>query len=190
MSKVYRLKSDFKNNACFLEQYTNVDNRFIKKYWGWKNIDLSTYDPVVLKLSSGDNGRINYKMDMSSFGGGLIIFSEKAINILKPILEKYGQIVPIITESKRKKFFGFYANKNIYDDSIINLGQSDYSHSEKGKLFYKVVLNNQYPKNDYMFTLSNYQVEVFVTEKFKNLVGQHDLKGFDFTSVHEVSIED
>lgn len=45
MSKVYQLKSDLENYAHFMEIYDDVDNRFICKYWSWKEIDLNTYEP-------------------------------------------------------------------------------------------------------------------------------------------------
>jgi hypothetical protein len=190
MNKVYKLKNDLENYAHFLEIRENVDNMFIDKYWRWKEIDLNTYEPVKYELCSGDNGKKNYKMDIAKTSMGLIIFSEKAINALKNILEKTGQIVPIITESKRKKFFGFYPNKNIYDDSIINFDKSEWRQAEKGKIFQKIVLNNQYPKNDYIFTLSSYAMGCFVTEKFKEIVEKNDLKGFEFNEYTEIKVED
>ena len=189
MNKVYQLKSDLENYSFFLEKYNNVDNMFLDKYWEWKEIDLNTYEPVKYELCSAGNGGKNYKFDIARTNG-LIIFSERAINVLKDILEQTGQIVPIITESKRKKFFGFYANKNIYDDSIINFEKSDYAQYEKGKVFRKIVLNNKYPKDDYIFTLSFYAMGAFVTEKFQELVEKHDLQGFEFNQYTEVKVED
>ncbi len=189
MNKVYQLKSDLENYSHFIEKYKHVDNMFIDKYWKWKNIDLNNYEPVKYELCAGDNGRKNYQMDIGKTSMGLIIFSERAINVLKEILERTGQIVPIITESKRKKFFGFYANKNIYDDSIINFEKSDWRQSEKGKIFRKIVLNNKYPKNDYIFTLASYAMGAFVTEKFQELVEKHDLQGFEFNQYTEVKVE-
>ena len=190
MTRVYQLKSDFENYSTFLEEYDNVDNRFINQYWEWKNVDLTIYTPISYKLTASDNNKKNYQMDISSFGSGLIIFSEKAINILKDILEQNGQILPIITPSKRKKFFGFYPNKNIYDDSIINLEKSEWRQAEKGKIFHKIVLNNNYPHNDFIFTLKSYSMSCFITEKFKELVEKHDLKGFDFSEIRQIKIED
>jgi hypothetical protein len=190
MSKVYQLTSDLENFSFFIEKYTHVDNTFLRKYWEWKEIDLTTYEPVKYELCAGDNGKKNYQMDVSTFSSGIIIFSEKAIDILKDILEKTGQIVPIITESKRKKFFGFYANKNIYDDSIINFEKSEWRQAEKGKIINKVVLNNKYPKEDYLFVVFDEPMTVFVTEKFKELVENNDLKGFEFNDYTEIKVED
>lgn len=189
MSKVYQLTSDLEKYSHFLEQYKNVDETFIKKYWNWKYIDLNLYEPVIYKLYPGDNGKKNYHMDIST-SHGLIIFSEKAIVVLRDILESSGQIVPIITESKRKKFFGFYPNKNIYNDSIINFNKSEFNQYEKGKVFGKIILNNNYPKDDYIFSLSSYSMGCFVTENFKNLVEKYNLQGFDFSDFTEISVED
>lgn len=188
MTKIYMLKSDSENYSFFLEQSSHIDNKFIKKYWGWKHINLESYEPVNYKLYSGDNGRKNYHMDISSYGNGLIIFSEKSIEILREILESSGQMVPIITESKRKKFLGFYANKNIYDDSIINLNKSEFNQYENGKLFYKIVLN-KCPENNFIFVLASEPTKVFVTEEFKNLVEKYNLQGFDFSEFTEIKIE-
>ncbi len=190
MSKVYQLHSDLENYSFLIEKYTHVDNRFIDKYWKWKIIDLNIYEAVSYELCAGGNGKKNYQFDIATANIGLIIFSEKAINALKNILEQNGQIVPIITESKRKNFFGFYANKNIYDDSIINFDKSEWRQAEKGKIFQKIVLNNKYPKDDYVFTLASYAMDCFVTEKFKELVEKHDLKGFEFNEYTEIKVED
>lgn len=189
MSRVYKLHSDLENCAHFTERYKDVDNVFIKQYWEWKNIDLTSYIPVKYELCSAGNGVKNYRFDISRTNG-LIIFSEKAVNVLKDILEQTGQIVPIVTESKRKKFFGFYANKNIYYDSIINFEKSDWRQAEKGKIFSKVVLNNKYPKNDFLFVLLDEPMTVFVTDKFKQIVEENDLKGFEFNEYTEVKVED
>ena len=189
MSKVYELQNDLENYAHFLETYEDVNNTFLDKYWKWKTIDLKTYEPVQYELLGSDTGKKNYQFDISRTNG-LIIFSEKAIEVLKEILEQNGQIVPIITPSKRKKFFGFYPNKNIYDDSIINLKKSDFAQYEKGKVFRRIVLNNQYPKNDYIFTLASYAMGCFVTEKFKEVVEKNDLKGFEFNEYTEIKVED
>ncbi len=189
MTKIYKLKSDLENYSYFVEKYTHVDDAFIRKYWEWENIDLDTYQPVKYELDAAGNGKKNYQMDIARTNG-LIIFSEKAINVLKDILEQTGQIVPIITESKRKKFFGFYANKNIYDDSIINFEKSDWRQAEKGKIIRKLVLKTNYPKDDYLFVLFDEPMTVLVTEKFKELVEKNDLQGFEFNEYTEIKVED
>lgn len=188
MNKVYQLKQDLENYANFLEQWDNLENTFHNKYWNWKDVNLDTYQPIKVKLYTSDTGKKNFKTDISRITGGLFIFSEKAIQVLKEILEQTGQVIPIETESKRKKFYGFYPNKNTYNDSIINLEKSVWREAEKGKIINRLVLNNSYPKDDYLFTLFDEPMDAFVTEKFKDLVEKNDLKGFDFSK--EILISD
>lgn len=187
MIKVYKLKQDLENFAHFIDQWDKLEDSFSSQYWGLKTIDLNAFKPLKLKLYASDTGKKNYQTDISFITGGLFIFSEKAINIFKEILDKTGQIIPIETESKKKNFYGFFPNKNIYDDSIINLDKSVWRQAEKGKIITKLVLNHNYPQNDFLFTLCDSPSICLVTDKFKELVENHDLKGFDFSKEIEIS---
>lgn len=181
MSKVYELKQDTESYANFIEQRDNFQDAFHYKYWGLKNIDLKEFKPIKLKLYASDTGKKNYQTDISYISSGLFVFSESAIKVFKDIFEEAGQILPVETESKRKKFFGFYFNKKPYGGSIINFEKSVWRQAEKGKLISKLVLNNDYPKEEYLFTLWDHPSYCFVTEKFKELVEKNNLKGFDFS---------
>lgn len=181
MSKVYELKQDTENYANFVEIRKKLEDSFSYQYFNWKNIDLNNYKPLIFKLYASDTGKKNFKTDISCISGGLFIFSESAIKLFKDIFEETGQIIPIETESKRKKFYGFYPNKKPYDGSIINFEKSIWRQAEKGKIISKLVLNNNYPKEEYLFTLNDEPMNAFVTEKFKELVEKNNLKGFDFS---------
>jgi len=133
MSKVYELKQDLENYANFVEQRNTLEDSFYYKYWGLKTIDLNEFKSIKLKLYVSDTGKKNYQTDISHISSGSFVFSEKAINFLKEILEKKGQFSPVETESKRKKFYGFYANKTPYDGSIINFEKSVWRQAEKFK---------------------------------------------------------
>lgn len=190
MSKVYQLKSDYEKHSVFLEKYTNIEDTFIKKYWEWATIDLEKYKPIVFALYAGDDGKKNYKTDISTAEGGIVVLSEKAVESLKEILKQSGQIIPIVTPSKRKKFYGFYPNRNVYDLSIVNLSKSSYTEAERGKIFYRIVLNSKYPKDDYFFVLKEHAMRSFVTEKFKSAVEEAGLVGFDFSARQEIIVDD
>lgn len=189
MSKVYQLSSDYENYSIFLEKYTNIKNSFIYKYWEWETIELKNYDPVIFELHASGNGKKNYKMDVCTFVGGIVILSEKAVESLKEILKQSGQIIPIVTPSKRKKFYGFYPSRNVYDLSIVNLSKSSYTEAERGKIFYRIALNNKYPKDDYIFVLKEHAMRSFVTEKFKTVVEEAGLVGFDFSVGQEIIVD-
>ena len=126
-------------------------------------------------------------MDITIGANCLLILSERAVECLKDLLEKTGQIIPIITNSKRKKFYGFYANKNVYDLSLVNLEKSDYRQAERGKIFHKVVLNESYPHDDYIFTIRELAMKIYATDRFRELVEKHNLGGLRFDRVVEVS---
>ena len=182
MSKIYELKEDSKNYSVFYETYDSLENVFIKKYWGWQTIDLENYQPVKFKLYKSDDGKKNFQMDIG-IESSLIILSERAINVLKDILEQTGQIIPIDTESKRKKFYGFYPNKNVYPSSAINFNKSKWKKVDKEKIMHKTILNSDSLKDDPLFVLSDDPMKVYVTEKFKEIVENNNLNGLDFSVV-------
>jgi len=187
MSNVYELRSNHDSFSHFDEKNEDVKNILVYRYWEWANIDLNTYQPVVLELGTSNFGKRNFKMDITIAANCLLVLSEKAVECLKDLLEKTGQIIPITTDSKRKKFYGFYANKNVYDLSIVNLDKSDYRQAERGKIFHKVVLNESYPKDDYIFTVRELAMRIYATDKFKELIEKNNLGGLRFDRTVEVS---
>lgn len=54
-------------------------------------------------------------------------------------------------------------------------------------MFDKVVLNNFYFKNDYIFTIKEVGMRIYATDKFKELVEKNNLGGLSFDDVVEVS---
>lgn len=188
LTNLYILESsgDF---SYFIEKYDNLENRFWNKYLNWQEVDLNIYIQVKYELHRSDLGNKNFKFDVSVSCAGLIILSEKAVNVFKDILVQKGQIIPINVDSKRKKFFGFYPNKNVYSLGIVDLEKSEYSDflNGNGKSFKKLVLKNSYPKDDYLFTIRDVTQEIFLTEKFKNLVEENGLKAFAFKPFLNIS---
>lgn len=180
MNKIYELQEDLENYSVFYEDLKNQENTFFDKYYGWQYIDLKTYKPIKFKLYRNYKGIKNVKKDIS-ITSGLMILSEKALEVLKPILEGKGQFVTIEMESKRKKFFGFYPNNSGYGLNILNMGKTDWRQAERGKIFYRYVFNENYPKEEYLFTLNEALSIIFVTDKFRELIEKHDLKGLDFS---------
>lgn len=160
---------------------------FIEEYWEWSDIDLNTYNPIVFKLYQNQNGVKNFKSDLFILNGALCILSPKASNALDIVLSNTGQYIDIVTPSKRKIYKGFYPNKNVFDDSIINLNKSVWTQEENGKLIQKLVLNSNYPKNESLFVLKDEPMAVYVTDKFKDLVESNNLVGFDFSKRIEIS---
>lgn len=180
MSKLYRLYSDYENYSSLKEIYEKPESKFHMKNWNWKKIELDSYQPVNLELKKSENGQKNYQFDIC-VDYSLLILSERAVEILKPLLEGKGQFLEIITPSKRKKFIGFYPN-NIYSNNLADLDKSDWGENEKGKLFFKVVFKT-YPQDEYIFVVDGSALTIYATEKFKKLLEDNNLKGLYFEEV-------
>lgn len=183
MIKVYELFCDYEKFSSFILEDEDLD--FYTKYWNWKHIDLKSYKPIKFKLYNSDKGKKNYQFDISQ-RDNLLILSERAVEVLKPILQDKGQFIPIDTPSKRKKFVGFVPNKEVYSNYLADLDKSDWGENEKGKLFFKVVFKT-YPRDEYIFTVDGSALRIYATEKFKELLEKNNLKGLDF---HEVQVNE
>lgn len=193
--KVYKLQNVMKDYSFFIEiNYTNwkdsIHTKSIEQKW--MPFDLKNFKIPEFELHPSDTGKRNYRFDLSTSTGGFIIFSEKAIEYLKDILEPRGQFLPIITPSKRKKYVGYYLTKPLIDGidlekseqmselSIENFGVTDISklHIKKG-----VILD------DYIICPELGKSCVLVTEKFRQRVEEAGLEGFDFVySDYEITL--
>ena len=177
--KIYILQSDFKNNSFFLQDKTNDEGiKGISMDWKW-NKPLN-YKTASFKIYAGDNGKKNYKNDLSSETSPFYIISESTWNALKDILENRGVLLDIITESKQKRFYGYY-NTNMLPTGALNKELSDYTEYSNGLLVREPVLNKSSITDDFIFTIQESISHTFVTEKFKERVEQAGLKGFDFS---------
>lgn len=95
-------------------------------------------------------------------------------------------MLEINTLSKRKKFWLFYPNKNVYGDEIVNLEKSKYEQCENGKVFDKLIFNKNVPQNNFIFVYKDEICDCYVDDNFKKLVEDNGLIGFDFTYVMEI----
>lgn len=193
--KVYKIQNVMKDYSFFIEiNYTDwKDSIHIKSIeQKWRPFDLKNFKIPEFELHPSDTGKRNYRFDLSTSTGGFIIFSEKAIESIKDILEPRGQFLPVITPSKRKKYVGYYPTKPLIDgvdlekseqmseDSMKNFGVTDISklHIKKG-----VVLD------DYIICPELGKSCVLVTEKFRQRVEEAGLEGFDFVySDYEITL--
>lgn len=184
--KLYKLQTYFNDYSCFLEKnYEHYSNSIKHKALyeqKWKPFDLNKFKVPEFELLPSDNKKRNYQFDISSPSSPFYIFSEKAVEALKDILEPRGQFLPIITPSKRKKYIGYYPT-----NPVINMIDVKKSGMEKEDLetFGVRNINDLYLKqeaelDDYIICFSEDRAKVFVTEKFRNEVEQSGLKGFDF----------
>ncbi len=129
-------------------------------------------------------GKKNYQFDFCSFLSPFLVFSESALTTLADILEPRGQLLPVITESKRKKFFGYYPTNPL--SGCFDKEKSIYDECPNGFVVDKPFLIAQNITDDYLFPIEECISRVFVTDKFKQRVEDANLLGFDFST--EISI--
>ena len=184
--KLYALRGLTRDYSSFCQtNYESLNESILKKVIEeqcWKGFDLNNFNIPEFSLCSSDSGKKNYQFDISSSSCPFFIFSEGAIEKLVHILKPRGQILPIITSSKRKKYIGYYPTK-----PLVNMIDIEKSGMEKEDLetFGVRNINDLYLKqeaelDDYIICFSEDRAKVFVTEKFRNEVEQAGLKGFDF----------
>ncbi|EPP7233609.1 hypothetical protein ACTOJ1_000514 [Shigella flexneri] len=193
--KVYKLQTYFNDYSCFLEKnYKHYSNSIKHKALyeqNWKPFDLNNFKVPEFELLPSDNNKRNYQFDISSPSSPFYIFSEKAVEALKDILEPRGQFLPIITPSKRKKYIGYYPT-----NPLINMIDVKKSGMEKEDLetFGVRNINDLYLKqeaelDDYIICFSEERLCVLVTEKFRKRVEEAGLEGFDFIySNYEITL--
>lgn len=193
--KVYTIQSFSKTYSFFIEnndkEYMNSVQYKAMHNQSWENFDLNKYEIPSFELCSSDTGKRNYKFDVSSSSSPFYIFSEKAVESLKDILESRGQFLPIITPSKRKKYLGYYPTnplKNMIDLEKSNIDKEDLEN------FGIKEINNIHIKSgaiidEYIICFSEDSGYVLVTENFRKRVEEADLEGFDFVySDYEITL--
>lgn len=179
---IYELKSDLNNYSNFNEITRNNSEYFSFEHSNWKPLNIQ--HEYFFELLPNNNGKKNYQFDISAPYNNYCVFSEKAINVLFSLLEKKGEFFDIITPSKRKKFKAFYPYKNVYSQSIVNFEKSEVIFYKNGS--YQVrhpVFNSTVNLHDPLFVVDGIGFSIFVNDEFKQLVEQHDLKGFDFSEI-------
>lgn len=184
--KLYALRGLTRDYSSFCQtNYESLDESILRKVIEeqcWKGFDLNNFNIPEFSLCSSDSGKKNYQFDISSSSCPFFIFSEGAIEKLVHILKPRGQLLPIITSSKRKKYIGYYPTKplvNMID--VKKSGMDDkYLESFGIKEINKLHLKESAELDDYIICFSEDRAKVFVTEKFRNEVEQAGLKGFDF----------
>lgn len=97
------------------------------------------------------------------------------------VITPRGQFIDIKTDSKRKKFVGFYPLNPLPD--ILDKEKSDINIQAKNIILYNdIFFIEKNITDDYLFSLSESYGNVFVTDKFKKIVEDSGLIGFDFSN--------
>ena len=179
------MKSDVANFCSFIQDIENEDSIMgLAMSRRWKPFGKN-YNEIKLELGSNDYGKKNYRFDISSSLNPFFVISDKCLDSIGNILMSRGELLPVITKSKRKKFFGYYPTNAL--SGCFDKNNSEYREYPKGLMIEKIVLMKDKISEDYIFSIEEDVSRVFVTEKFKALVEKCDLQGFDFSREVELS---
>lgn len=176
---IYFLRSDVVNYCSFIQSYPAGERSIIGRSMMRAWLPYDSYYPVTLDLRRNDIGKKNYQFDFSGSLNPFFIISEVALNKLKDILEPRGQILPVITESKRKQFFGYYPTNPL--SGCFDRDESIYRIAERGLIIEKPALISANITDEYLFSIEEDISRVFVTDKFRQRVEEAGLLGFDFS---------
>lgn len=193
--KIYTMQSFSKDYSLFIEknegEYMDAMRYKTIHQQKWKPFNLIAFKTPEFELCSSDSGKRNYRFDISSSCSPFYVFSEKAVESLKDILEPRGQFLPIITPSKRKKYLGYYPTNPLRN--MIDLEKSNINKEELENFGIREI-NNIHIKSgaiidEYIICFSEARGCVLITEKFKKRVEEAGLEGFDFVySDYEITM--
>ncbi|MBI0275729.1 hypothetical protein I6H07_07755 [Hafnia alvei] len=180
MKKIYDFKSDVTNFCSFIELYPKEQGSIIGRAMRQR---CQSFDPnttaIVLKQLRSDTGRKNFQFDLSGMLAPFFVLSETALTALEDILSPRGQFLPVITESKKKRFFGYYPTNSLR--GCFDKEKSEYREAELGLIVERPVLIAKNISDEYLFSVEADISRVFVTDKFKQRVEEAGLLAFDFS---------
>ena len=186
MKKIYLLRTTLRDTSFFMqdcpEEERGIMQRAVRQRWKPFGDD---YQPIKLELGRSDSGKKNYQFDFSGFLNPFLVFSESALTALADILEPRGQLLPVITESKRKQFFGYYPTNSL--SGCFDKEKSIYDEWPNGLMIRKLFLIAENITDEYLFSIEESISGVFVTDKFKQRVEDANLLGFDFSTEIAIS---
>ena len=186
MKKIYLLKTTLSDTCSFIQDYPEGEVGIMRKVMAqrWKPFS-DDYQPIKLELRRNELGKKNYQFDFSGALNPFLVFSESALTALADILEPRGQLLPVITESKRKKFFGYYPTNPL--SGCFDKEKSVYEEWPNGLIIRKLFLIAENITDDYLFSIEEDIGFIFVTDKFKQRVEDANLLGFDFSTEIAIS---
>lgn len=175
--KVYELRNNDDSIDLMLDRLVSAEHPIETKFNGESKM-LIWSSPIMY---TNTKGKYN---DFPRYLPGRPIVSEKVKDILLPIVA--GEVETLPLAHPDLKLFMLNITNVIdcvdYKRSVIKL-------TKKGNFarFIKLVFDfSEIPENTYIFKIKETAiVQVFVTDKFKELVELHGLKGLDFSEVYD-----
>ncbi len=134
------------------------------------------YDPV--KITWGTSRR-KKTSDVHTMLSPFLLFSERALDVLAPVIRDSGEILQV--EAPIKDMFGFHVTRVI--ENAVDMDASKFKVYPQATVFNKIFILKSRIEGVDIFRLKESPASVFVSERFRELVKQNELKGFDFGGV-------
>ncbi|MDN7847949.1 imm11 family protein [Burkholderia seminalis] len=135
-------------------------------------------DYDLVKLAWGTSRR-KKTSDVHAMLSPFLVFSERALGVLAPVLHGSGEILQV--EAPIKGVVGFHVTRVI--ENAVDLDASKFKIYPQATVFNKIYLLRSRIEGVDIFCLKESPATVFVSEHFRGLVEQNRLKGFDFGDV-------
>jgi hypothetical protein len=139
----------------------------------------ATWRPIVIRCVRGDRRWKKRFSDFPWMTGGVLFFREKAAEVLKDILERNGELLPLVLEGGAKLYVhNTFVLPNALDEeksTIIRFEGSNRIMWIRKAVFYENVV-----RGVDMFRLPLISSATYVSDKFVDLVNKHNLKGLEF----------
>ncbi|WP_353254895.1 imm11 family protein [Burkholderia anthina] len=134
------------------------------------------YDPV--KLTWGTSRR-KKTSDVHTMLSPFLVFSQRALDVLAPVLRDSGEILQV--DAPVKDMFGFHVTRVI--ENAVDMDASRFKVYPQATVFNKIFILKSRIEGADIFRLKESPATVFVSERFRELVEQNKLKGFDFGEI-------
>ena len=170
--KIYLLESDVSKykwihpvNEDDWDIIGNIDGSIISK--GWKSIDLEFINKLI--------------GDFPNLLSGAIVISKKAKDIIEPIIGNNSEFLTVRVLGEYSYLIMNVLNQNDWLDKA----KSSYKSFSDGRIrqINNYVFFEDKLREDIIFRLSAYRCNIYVTDKFINIIKENNLKGLKFVEV-------
>ncbi|MFF2091581.1 imm11 family protein [Paenibacillus sp. NPDC058174] len=174
--KVWEIKSDRRSFTYNLVNFNEDKEQLYRTEEGRYLLD---WKPLRMEVS-----RKGIKSDLPHFTLGVLVFSRKSVDILNNYINKYVQYLSI--DNNEHVLVNI---TNVAD--CVNYDRSTSFKDRHGEFagFDKLYFVEDKLEDQYIFKIKEHvQSNIYVTDKFRDLVLQSKLKGFDFIEVWDSEI--
>jgi len=181
MKNIYRISINFHDFMMFtLDEYeliTKLGEDFTPQHFGTSIKDM--WNTVDAKFIASDSGSIILP-DISRWMPNLLIFNQKAYDILSTHLKDYGEMLDINIDSK--SYYLFNIMKYI-DDAAIDQTSSKKAIVDGIEIgVQSLCFKHEKISDDILLFKTNYDrgSNIFCSDNLKQLIEDSDLTGIDF----------